>query len=91
MFSIRSQRREGRCQASDLTGNLKPATTSEVADALTRAILYDGKRIVHDADLIIGRVTAAGLVEHLRDAGYMIVKTRGGALSGASGMAAPLA
>ena len=91
MFSIRSHRRGGRCRGSDLTDSLKPATTSEVADALTRAVLCDGKRLVHDADLIIGRVTAAGLVEHLRDAGFMIVKTRGGALPGESGMAVPLA
>jgi hypothetical protein len=80
MFSISSYKRRKLSVAANPANNhnppkLKPANTSEVADALTRAVLHDEKRLVHDADLIIGRVTAARLVEHLRGAGFEIVKS----------------
>jgi len=94
MFLIRSRRR-GRLSALPIpalpepANDLKPAATSEIADALSRAVLHQGRHLVHDADLIIGRVTAARLVEHLRGEGFMIVKTRGGAVQGKSTIAAP--
>jgi len=80
MFSIRSYKRRKLSDTADLSSNpiapkLKPADTSEVADALSRAVLHDQRRLVHDADLIIGRVTAARLVEYLRGAGFVIVKS----------------
>jgi hypothetical protein len=68
---------------------LKPAATSEIADVLSRAALCESGQLVHDADLIIGRVTAARLVEHLRGAGFMIVKTGAASAHGHSAIAAP--
>jgi len=94
MFLIRSRWR-GRLSAlpkavlPEPANDLKPAATSEIADALTRAMLHEGNHLVHDADLIIGRVTAARLVEHLRCEGFMIVKTRGGVVQGKSAIAVP--
>ena len=94
MFLIRSRWR-GRLSAMpkavlpEPANDLRPAATSEIADALSRAVLNEGRHLVHDADLIIGRVTAARLVEHLRGEGFMIVKTRGGAVQGKSTMTAP--
>jgi len=84
MFSISSHWRGRLSSMADPAANLKPAPTSEVADALSRSLLVDGRRRVHDADLIIGRVTAATLVEHLRGAGFMIVKTERGVAAGHS-------
>jgi hypothetical protein len=69
--------------------NLKPAATSEIAEVLSRAALCESGQLVHDADLIIGRVTAARLVEHLRGAGFMIVKTGAGPVHGNSAIPAP--
>jgi hypothetical protein len=95
MFLIRSRWR-GRLSAlakpvlTAPANELKPAATAEIADALSRAMLCEGRHLVHDADLIIGRVTAARLVEHLRGEGFMIVKTRKDPIHGKSMIAAPL-
>jgi hypothetical protein len=82
MFLFHSRRRDRlsalpKPDAPEPACNLKPAATSEIAEVLSRAALCESGQLVHDADLIIGRVTAARLVEHLRGAGFMIVKSGG--------------
>jgi|HubBroStandDraft_1064217.scaffolds.fasta_scaffold1335927_2 hypothetical protein len=86
MFLIRSYERNRNTVMSTPTDRLKPAAISEVAEALSRALLYDGRRRVHDADLVIGRVTAAMLVEHLGGAGFVIMKRAGATAPSTSAM-----
>jgi hypothetical protein len=44
--------------------SLKPASSDELAESLSHALLYDRRRRVHDADRLIARVAAVRLVEH---------------------------
>ena len=86
---ITGRRGEGGEPAVTSPAPMSPASMSEVADALSRAALCDGKHVVHDADLIIGRVTAARLVEHLRGAGFVIVRSEAGVPVGKAAIGAP--
>ena len=54
--------------------DLRPATPSELADSLSFALRYDGRRRVHHADDAMGRITADRLVEHLQRSGFIVLK-----------------
>jgi hypothetical protein len=54
--------------------NLRPATPSELADSLSFALRYDGRRRVHHADDAMARITADRLVEHLERSGFVVLK-----------------
>jgi hypothetical protein len=53
---------------------LRPATPAEIADTLSFALRYDGRRRVHHADDAMARITADRLVEHLARSGFVIMK-----------------
>jgi hypothetical protein len=53
---------------------LRPATIEEVADSLSFALRYDGRKRVHHADDAMARITADRLVQHLRRSGFVILK-----------------
>ena len=44
---------------------LRSATVQEIADSLSFALLYDGRKRVHHADEFMARITAERLVQHL--------------------------
>ena len=69
--------------------NLKPASSDEIAESLSQALLYDRRRRVHDADRLIATVAAQKLVEHLAEAGYVVMKSAGAAPPSTSGMPTP--
>ena len=48
--------------------SLRPATPDEIADTLSFALRYQGRRRVHDADDTMARITAERLVRHLASA-----------------------
>ena len=48
---------------------LRPATPAEIADALSFALRYDGRKRVHHADDAMARITAERLVRHLERSG----------------------
>jgi len=54
--------------------DLRPATPSELADSLSFALRYDGRRRVHHADDAMARITADRLVEHLQRSGFVVLK-----------------
>ena len=54
--------------------DLRPATPSEIADSLSFALRYDGRRRVHHADDAMARITADRLVEHLQRSGFVVRK-----------------
>jgi hypothetical protein len=60
--------------------SLKPASSDELAESLSHALMYDHRRRVHDADWLIANVAAERLVDHLAAAGYVVMK-RGGAVA----------
>jgi hypothetical protein len=54
--------------------DLRPATADEVADTLSFALRYEGRRRVHHADDVMARITAERLVRHLERSGYVLMK-----------------
>ena len=53
---------------------LRPATAAEIADSLSFALRYDGRRRVHHADDAMARITADRLVAHLERSGFVLMK-----------------
>jgi hypothetical protein len=54
--------------------SLRPATAAEIADSLSFALRYDGRRRVHHADDAMARITAERLVRHLERSGFVLMK-----------------
>ena len=65
--------------ADDPTRPLRPATPEEIAETLSFALRYDGRRRVHHAEDAMARITAERLVRHLERSGYVLMKRPGGA------------
>ena len=53
---------------------LRPATPEEIAESLSFALRYDGRRRVHHADEAMARITAERLVQHLERSGYVLMR-----------------
>lgn len=52
---------------------LRPATPDEIAETLSFALRYEGRRRVHDADTVMARITAERLVQHLERSGFVLM------------------
>ena len=61
--------------------NLRPASPDEIAQALSFALRYDGRKRVHQADDAMARITADRLVRHLERSGFVLMKRPPGAAS----------
>jgi hypothetical protein len=62
------------------TPHLRPATAAEIADALSFALRYHGRKRVNHADDMMARITADRLVQHLADSdegGHLFQSDRG--------------
>ena len=55
---------------------LRPATRDELAQSLSFALRFDGRRRVHGADEIMANITAERLIEHLERSGYVSCTSR---------------
>lgn len=53
---------------------LRPATPEEVAESLSFALRYDGRKRVHTADDVMARIPAERLVRHLEMSGFVLTK-----------------
>ncbi len=53
---------------------LRPATQDEIAQALSFALQYEGRKRVHQADNMMARITAERLVRHLERSGFVVMK-----------------
>jgi hypothetical protein len=56
------------------TPHLRPATPDEIADTLSFALRYLGRKRVHHADDMMARITAERLVQHLEASGFVVMK-----------------
>ncbi len=54
--------------------DLRPATAEEIAQSLSYALRYEGRKRVHHADEVMARITAERLVRHLEQSGYVLMK-----------------
>jgi hypothetical protein len=55
---------------SDLT----PASPDDIANALSFALRFNGRKRVHDADLVMSRIVAERLVAHLLRSGFVLMR-----------------
>jgi hypothetical protein len=53
---------------------LRPATPDKIAQALSFALRFDGRKRVHHADDMMARITAERLVNHLEASGFVLMK-----------------
>lgn len=53
---------------------LRPATPEEIAESLSFALRYEGRKRVHHADEAMARITAERLVRHLERSGYVLMR-----------------
>jgi hypothetical protein len=56
---------------------LRPATTEEIAESLSFALRYEGRKRVNHADEMMARITADRLVRHLRGSGFVVMRLPG--------------
>jgi hypothetical protein len=56
------------------TPDLRPATRDEIAQTLSFALQFDGRKRVHQADNIMAQITADRLVQHLEQSGFVVMK-----------------
>ncbi len=61
------------------TANLRPASPDEIAEALSFALRYEGRKRVNHADTMMARITADRLVRHLERSGFVLMKGPPGA------------
>lgn len=54
--------------------HLRPATREEIADALSFALRFDGRRPFTQSVSLMARITADHLVEHLERCGFVLMK-----------------
>lgn len=53
---------------------LHPASSDEIADSLSYALRFDGRKRVHHADEAMARITAERLVRHLERCGNVLMR-----------------
>jgi hypothetical protein len=53
---------------------LRPATPEEIAEALSFALRFDGRRPFPQSGSLMAQITAAHLVEHLQRCGFHLMK-----------------
>ena len=51
-----------------------PPRTNEIADALSFALRYQGRKREHHADDMMARITAERLEQHLEASGFVLMK-----------------
>jgi hypothetical protein len=56
------------------TPDLRPATPEEIAQTLSFALHYDGRKGVYHADDIMTRIAVERLVRHLERSGFVVMK-----------------
>jgi hypothetical protein len=73
VFSTRSQK---TATVRPCPTRLTCATPDEIADALSFALRYQGRKRVNHADDMMARITPERLVQHLEASGFVVMKGR---------------
>jgi hypothetical protein len=68
---------------------LRPATSEEIAEALSFALRFDGKRPFPQSSSLMAQITAVHLVRHLQRCGFQLMKTPDAAAPSASNHGGP--
>ena len=62
----------GYCPATD--DKLTPADPHDIADSVAFALLFTGKKRIHDSDRMMASIVAERIVTHLDRWGYVVLK-----------------
>jgi hypothetical protein len=54
---------------------LRPATPEEIAEALSFALRFDGRRPFAQSSSLMAQITAVHLVRHLQRCGFQLMRT----------------
>ncbi len=73
------------------TSQLRPATADEIAQTLSFALQFEGRKRVRSADSLMAEITAERLVRHLERSGCVLMKRPAGVAPTIAGMLPPLA
>jgi len=63
-----------RMPMTDNSG-LRPATPEEIAEALSFALRFKGRKPFPQSNSLMAQITAAHLVQHLQRCGFLLMKT----------------
>jgi hypothetical protein len=58
----------------DAPERLAPAAPEDLADALAFALRFDGRKRKHDAGEMMARIVAKRLIDHLKQAGFVVMR-----------------
>lgn len=72
------------------TSQLRPATADEIAETLSFALQFEGRKRVRSADSLMAEITAERLVRHLERSGFVLMKRPAGAAPTTAGMLPPI-
>jgi hypothetical protein len=53
---------------------LTPADASDIAESVAFALLFSGKKRVHDSDRMMASISAQHIVRHLEKCGFVLMK-----------------
>jgi hypothetical protein len=53
---------------------LTPADPSDLADAIAFALMFSGRKRLHDSDRFMARMAGDRIRRHLEDSGYVVMK-----------------
>jgi hypothetical protein len=53
---------------------LTPADASDIAESVAFALLFSGKKRVHDSDRMMASISAQQIVRHLEKCGFVLMK-----------------
>ncbi len=63
-----------RCGMQTPPPTLRPATPAEIEQALAHALQFDGRKHFKLSGEMMAKITAAHLVERLRQSGFVVMK-----------------
>jgi hypothetical protein len=58
----------------DADDKLTPADASDIADSISFALLFSGKKRVHDGGRMTASIAAQRIVRHLERSGFVLMK-----------------
>jgi len=58
----------------DDPAQLRLATPDEIADTLSFALRYDGRKRIHQGDTLMAQIVARRLIDHLERSGFVVMK-----------------
>jgi hypothetical protein len=58
----------------DSDQKLSPAVPADIAESISHALLFSGRKRVHDNDRLTASIAAQRIVQHLERCGYVLMK-----------------